>query len=275
MPLPIKSDFGRRLRQARDARGISRAALAVRLGISPKTIQSWEMGRTFIEKLDLTPALENELDIDVSAFIAQAVTPDTPQKLVPEPMGAAEPGPPAYASRPPRPGRPRAGPLAATFVVRHAPVSEAYPTDAGRLADEWAGEWVAVPLVRPQAVSQPLASLTERDARAHVLVPASWVPRGSVLVATRMGDSAMAPMIPLGSAVIIDRRPPEGEKDVGRTLAIHFHGKGLRIRRLTRDAAKGKYYGSASWEEVRHRIPFRPEKGDALVGRVVGWLAKA
>ncbi|MDR1535410.1 MAG: helix-turn-helix domain-containing protein, partial [Planctomycetota bacterium] len=44
----IKFEFGRLLRQSRDAKGMSRVSLARRLGISPKTIQSWEMGRTFI-----------------------------------------------------------------------------------------------------------------------------------------------------------------------------------------------------------------------------------
>lgn len=267
MSIPIKAEFGRRLRMARDAKRMSRATLAIRLGISPKTIQSWEMGRTFIEKLDLIPALESELDINISAIIAQAVTPGAPAPtFLPHEMGAADAAAPVYAGRKPRP---KVGPLNPEFTVLPTAADPATPTDEA-LEDQW----VAVPVLSPQAVLKPVVSLVARDVQAHVLAPASWVPRGGVMIATRMGDSAMSPMIPLGATVIIDRRPQDLEKDLGRVLALAFKGKGLRIRRLMRDMY-GKYFGSASFEQARGRLPVRLDKGDELVGRVVGWFTEA
>ncbi len=68
----IKTKFGKLFRAARDTKRLSRAALGMRLGISPKTIQSWENGRTWIEKLSLIPAIESELDVSISEIIRRA-----------------------------------------------------------------------------------------------------------------------------------------------------------------------------------------------------------
>lgn len=59
----IRKRFGEKFRLARDDASLSRAKLAKKLGISPKTIQSWEMGRTFIEDLSLIPKLNRALNL--------------------------------------------------------------------------------------------------------------------------------------------------------------------------------------------------------------------
>lgn len=60
----IRKRFGEKFRLARDEMNFSRAKLAKKLGISPKTIQSWEIGRTFIEDLSLIPKLNRTLQLD-------------------------------------------------------------------------------------------------------------------------------------------------------------------------------------------------------------------
>lgn len=68
----IKKGFGNAFRERRDAVGISRAELAKRMRISPKTIQSWEMGRTFPEQLGLFPLIERELGVSITDLIRVA-----------------------------------------------------------------------------------------------------------------------------------------------------------------------------------------------------------
>lgn len=257
MSSEIKAEFGKRFREARDEKKLSRATLGVRLGISPKTIQSWEMGRTFIEDLSLIPAIENELSISVSDLIAKAT------------MGesyAAEAAP-AYGCGA-NAGNPKAGPLA-TCVTVHA-------ANIGELPDEKAleNEFVSVPMIRPQSALKPIPDLEAADISSHVVIPGAWVPRGGVLVAYRMGDSGMNPMIPLGAIIIVDRRPCELEKVVERVVAIDAHGKGMRIRKLVSDPLTKKVWGMTTIEGRRGKFEYREDQGDRVVGRVVGILAQ-
>lgn len=70
--------FGHTIRKHRDAKGISRARLAQMVSISPKTIQSWENGRTFPENLKVLKAIGKILDIDLGAAFAKAIRMITP-----------------------------------------------------------------------------------------------------------------------------------------------------------------------------------------------------
>ncbi len=253
----IKAEFGKKFREARDQKKLSRATLGVRLGISPKTIQSWEMGRTFIEDLSLIPAIESELDISVSNLIARAT-------MINETMAAE--AAPAYG--PSNTNPPKAGPFAPTFTV-HALHENAMPSEA-----ELENEFVSVPLLKPQAVLKQIPDLESDDIQSHVIIPGSWVPRGGVLVACRMGDSGMNPMIPLGAIVIIDRRPAELSKMAERVVAIEAHGKGLRIRKLVSDPLTKKIWGMTTIEGRRGKFEYREDMGDKVVGRVVGIMAQ-
>jgi transcriptional regulator with XRE-family HTH domain len=67
----MKQRFGKTLRKARDSNRLSRAKLGEMLGVSMKTIQSWEMGRTFPEDLDLIPDLENFLGIRFDRILTE------------------------------------------------------------------------------------------------------------------------------------------------------------------------------------------------------------
>lgn len=271
MPKDIKAEFGRLMRLSRDAKGMSRATLAMRLGISPKTIQSWEMGRTFIERLDLIPQLEAELECSLSTLIAKATgaTVASPQP-VPEVAGNgngnASDVQMGSASQQKLLTRP--GPLSPKFNL-----STAAAIAANGDAEKFEIEWVSVPLMKPNAVLSPIFETQPKDILRHVIIPREWVPRAGVLVAVRMGDSAMMPMIPLGATVVIDLRPIPLEKALSRIAALEFAGKGLRIRRVVREMGNDRYYGASITEHGRAQIQLRTEKGDRILGEVIGILA--
>ncbi|MBN2712695.1 MAG: helix-turn-helix transcriptional regulator, partial [Planctomycetes bacterium] len=239
-----------------DAKKLSRAALGLRLGISPKTIQSWEMGRTFIEDLSLIPAIEAELDISVSGLIARATGAES----------AVAEAPASYGSR--KRAMAKAGPLATSFDI-HAVKNEAMPD-----AEELAKKIVAVPLVKPSAVTKPVSELTTKDIIEHITIPGEWAPRGGVLIAYRMSDSGMVPIIPLGGTVIIDRRPQETDKAMNRMVALYLQSKGVRIRRLMKDPISGKVMGTTAFDSRRGKVNFREDMGDYILGRIVGILAQ-
>lgn len=256
MSATIKGEFGKRFRAARDAKKLSRAALGLRLGISPKTIQSWEMGRTFIENLSLIPSIESELNISVSDLICKATTGDS----------VAAEAPAAYGGKR-KSGRLNPGPVAVSFEI--CSEETARKLSESRLAELY----VAVPRIKPTSALKPVSEISGKDIVDHVLIPGEWVPRGGVLVAYRMGDSGMLPMIPLDATVIVDRRPLDTVKGIGKVLAFNVTGKGLRIRRLQKEHGSGKFFGTTTLEGARGKFPFRPESGDEIVGRVVGIMA--
>lgn len=265
MPKDIKAEFGRLMRLSRDAKGMSRATLAMRLGISPKTIQSWEMGRTFIERLDLIPQLEAELECSLSTLIAKA-TGATVGAPAAENANAISEHQMGSASQQKLLTRP--GPLSPKFNL-----STAAAVAANSDVDKFEIEWVSVPMLKPTAVLNPIFEIQPRDIIRHVIIPREWVPRAGVLVAVRMGDSAMMPMIPLGATVIIDLRPVPMEKALSRIAAIDFVGKGMRIRRVVRDMAGERYYGASITEHGRAQMQIRPNKGDRILGEIVGVMA--
>lgn len=251
----IKVQFGKLLRDARDKKRISRAALGVRLGISPKTIQSWEMGRTFIEDLSLIPALESELDISISDFIAHSVQGEHGAATVKEPSARYGKGV-------------TAGPTGLHVAVQ--PVLGPEALDPDRLETDF----VAVPSVKTNSLRKPVSELTAKDFTQHVIIPRAWVPRGGVLIACRMGDSGMNPMIPLGGTVIVDRRGMALEKAMNRVVALDIHNRGVRIRRLVTDAITRKVIAMTAVEGRRGRVDFRADQGDTILGPVVGILAQ-
>lgn len=255
----IKNEFGKRFREARDAKKLSRAALGLRLGVSPKTIQSWEMGRTFIENLSLIPAIEDELEINIPEIIDRSVRRTGGASM------AAE-APASYGAR--RKGRPQAGPISAQFDV-HVLAGPAAPE-----AEDLAEGLVAIPVIKPRAAAKPVADLENKDIAGHAVIPSDWTPRGGVLVAFRQGDSSMAPMIPLGGTVIVDRRPCEMRQALNRVVALFIQNKGLRIRRLQEDPYSQKLMGMPILDGMRGKAPFRPDHGDEVLGRVVGVMAQ-
>lgn len=256
MSKSVKLAFGKRFREARDGKKLSRAALGQRLGISPKTIQSWEMGRTFIEDLSLIPAIEVELEISVSDLIAEAT-------------GTGACNGTEDTARPVDGGsHVLAGPAKPSLQV-HVQALTNMPDHEELIKDV-----VAVPMIRSRAEHKPVSELTPDDIHQYVVIPGSWVPRGGVLVAYRMGDSGMLPMMPLGATVIVDRRAMDLEKSIDQVAALFFESKGVRIRKLVRDRKSGRFLAQTIIEGRRTSLPFRPDQGDSILGRVVGVLAQ-
>ena len=277
----IKTAFGAALRAARDAKGFSRAALAVRLNISPRTIQSWETGRTFIEELGLIPEIEAILGISLSRLIALSIAGRGDKAAEWIKTAARFDGAPAagdaaggegaraiaFASSPAAvaAARPRPGPLPLHILPLANP-----PDPDADLRDHW----MTAPLVTAHGILRGMAELAPQDVTGYIIAPASWTPRGGVMAACRMGDSALVPAIPLGAVVVLDMRPLPPEKAVDRLVALRLTQKGLRIRRLARDPAAGRFYGAPAVEHMRSRMPFRPDHGDEVIGRVAGVIAE-
>ena len=65
--------FGKALRNAREYRRMTRSVLAERIGVSPKTIQSWEGGRTFVEDLSLLKSLGAVLGFNMCMMLDNAM----------------------------------------------------------------------------------------------------------------------------------------------------------------------------------------------------------
>jgi transcriptional regulator with XRE-family HTH domain len=83
----IKKSFGEKLKVSRLAAGYSRAKLAAELGISAKTIQSWETGRTFPENMSLIPIIESRLGFFIPDMLSETVREETgsgSQKVAPQ-----------------------------------------------------------------------------------------------------------------------------------------------------------------------------------------------
>ena len=130
-----------------------------------------------------------------------------------------------------------------------------------------------MPRIKPKSLVLPVSQLTRADLVGHALVPVEWVPRCGVLVATRMGDSGLAPHIPLGATVILDRRPMTTEQAIDKLVAMHVSDRGVRLRRLVRGANE-RFLGETGVPGNRGSVAFRPARGDVLLGRVIGQLAQ-
>jgi DNA-binding transcriptional regulator YiaG len=87
----IKKSFGEKMKISRKIAGYSRAKLAVELGVSSKTIQSWETGRTFPENMSLVPIIETKLGFFIPDILGETVREEAAKKGVGSPVAASEP----------------------------------------------------------------------------------------------------------------------------------------------------------------------------------------
>ncbi|MHC4871022.1 MAG: helix-turn-helix domain-containing protein [Planctomycetota bacterium] len=252
----VKSFFGKMFREARESKKFSRAALALRLGVSPKTIQSWEMGRTFIENLNLIPEIEKELDVAFTDLISKKAL----QQEI-----AAEEAAPVYGSEPSYSAfvtdKAAAGPQRPVFVV--------YADDKSVISEN---DYMAVPLIRPESAAKNICEISKKDIIKHCLFPFDWSTRGRIFVSFTMSDSSLEPEISHGSDVLIDIRISDAERVIDKFAAIWFPDKGLRIRKIGKYGKK--YFGASLESGKRANIYLNPEKGDRIIGKVVGWMSK-
>ena len=103
-------------------------------------------------------------------------------------------------------------------------------------------------------------------------MPARWVPRAGILVAFRMKDAGLTPRVPRGAMVLVDQRPLAVEKLANRLAAVWIQGKGLRLRQIVR-LSSGRYLAQSLAPGNRGAFPFRPERGDRIIGRLRGVVA--
>lgn len=258
----IKQDFGRRLRAARDARGLSRQVLSARLGVSPKTVQSWEMGRTFIEKLSLFPLIERELGISLSEIIEDAMTHDTPGK---KGRKASE-------------GRAKYGKSSEILaeVADTEPVTFSFNQvrTNTELTTEVGENYYAIPIIKPTSISKPVADLKASDVVDHTIISNEWVPRGGVMIACTASDAGLEPTVPQDSLIVIDRRELIIEKSIGRNIAIFQKNKGLKLRQLEEGDKPGSIRGVPAGGKTRGSFEIKQDKGDMILGRIVAVFAK-
>lgn len=71
--IAIKKSFGAKFKLARMAAGYSRAKLGVEISVSAKTIQSWEVGRTFPENMALIPIIRDKLGFFIPTILGHTV----------------------------------------------------------------------------------------------------------------------------------------------------------------------------------------------------------
>jgi hypothetical protein len=222
------------------------------------------MGRTFIEQLELIPILEAELECSLSTFIGRAAGGSI---VPPAHSGAAgNLGPLQIGTAGQQKLATRLGPLKPMFTIVAAP-------GEGAEKEPYGDFLVAAPLVKPSALLKPISTLKAREIIRHVVIPGDWVSRANVIAAVRMGDSAMMPMIPLGATVVVDMRPAPLEKMLGRIAAIGFANRGFRIRRVVRNMTSDRYFGASVTEHARAQMPILEERGDQILGRVIGILS--
>lgn len=256
----IKEGFGKRLRSARDAKGYSRQVLGTRLGVSPKTVQSWENGRTFIEKLSLIPAIERELGVCISQLIEEAievrngnVDSNTTNSIAAEPAMPYGKAAQLQSSI--------IGPIPVSFSLAESAIQSPCPVD---LSDKF----VVVPLIKQDSTAKEVSELQKKDTNGYSLISKEWAPRGGVLIAYKTKDSAMSPAIPKDSIVIIDRRKIELSKAIDETVALYIKDKGIRIRKLVKDSS-GTITGMPYSQDKRGKVQFSQKDGDSILGRVV------
>jgi len=78
----IKTSFGAKFEIARKNAGFSRAKLGTQIGVSGKTVQSWENGRTWPENMSLIPVIEKILGIFIPKILGETVREEV-EKAIP------------------------------------------------------------------------------------------------------------------------------------------------------------------------------------------------
>jgi len=68
-----KKAFGEKFKLARKATGYSRAKLGTEISVSAKTIQSWEVGRTFPENLGMFPIIRDKLGFNIAKVLGETL----------------------------------------------------------------------------------------------------------------------------------------------------------------------------------------------------------
>jgi len=71
--IQTKKAFGEKFKLSRMSAGYSRAKLGVEISVSAKTIQSWEVGRTFPENLGLFPVVRDKLGFNITKILGETL----------------------------------------------------------------------------------------------------------------------------------------------------------------------------------------------------------
>lgn len=90
-------------------------------------------------------------------------------------------------------------------------------------SSEAVSDFIAISLVSMKDFSKP-AEYAEGEAGGRILAYRKWLPHPKETVAVRLEDDAMAPILPAGSVVAIDRSVTDPIKLQGRMVAASVDG---------------------------------------------------
>lgn len=69
----VKVEFGKLLQMGRKKAGMSKIAFANTIGVSHRTIDNWEDGKTFIENLGLIDVIHDKTGIYIPTLLDDAI----------------------------------------------------------------------------------------------------------------------------------------------------------------------------------------------------------
>lgn len=132
------------------------------------------------------------------------------------------------------------------------------------LPGESVSEFVAVDLISLRALDDPAP-----QSEGHVLAYRQWIPHPKETVAVRLRDEAMAPILPSGSVVAIDRSQREPASLQGRMVAAA--PEGFPIIRWLDVAGRHMILRPNQPSREHPMIPFEPREGQEgpILGQVV------
>jgi transcriptional regulator with XRE-family HTH domain len=206
----MKKQFGKMVRAARDSKGLSREQLAEIIGISPKTVQSWENGRTFPEDLSLLPTIGTALGISWSDFLLAR-----------------------------RNAKPSAVPLTATTTI------EINGQTAEKLKADLEKNWMAVPLIKPGSIGKPVRLLTKEDISEYVVFQKSHGSTCGIYIAAKISGSGYEETVPQGSTVMIDVRKKSPGKNARNRLYAIKKGQKVVAREVNMEEGKAIAFSSS------------------------------
>jgi len=250
-----KPEWANRIEALRKKLGLTGAAFAQRIGVSPMAISRWQQGSDRPTGENLIQLGRLAGDPDCWYFWEQAgLSKSDIARMLPE-LEAR------LASRAPRaidveawkPGRPGAGKEGKVLSIKPRP-------DA-----------VSLPLLKDAAAAGAPRLVEQHDVERFILVDRNQVPHPGETTCIRVAGRSMFPTLDEGYIVAVDTHAIEPQKLVEKMVAARDPDGGITIKWLRRDGD--------SWLLVpQHTSPeypvvvLRPHGGWKIVGEVIWWM---
>ena len=130
------------------------------------------------------------------------------------------------------------------------------------------GRLVAVPVLKDPTMLAPGHFIQRHDPVGYCAIRADWCPHPAETECVLVADDSMAPSIPSGGIIAIDRSETRPERLVGRIVAIWQPQVGMvSIRRLYRAPQSGRYVAVPD-NPTAENGPFDLGDDDSIIGRV-------